>query len=330
MRYSRSDHFDGKRFHNLEIKKGPGLLEVLKWKISGKMKKWPKKVENQIEPQLPLLIENDQVFVTHINHSTMLVQVHGLNIITDPVFSQRVSPFSWAGPKRARDPGIQLHNLPKIDAVLLSHSHYDHLDLASIRQIDKRDQPIHVVPLGVGSILQRAGIKRTVELDWWEEHRFNDDHVFVLTPAHHWSQRHFFDYCKTLWGGFVIRSKNLKVFFAGDSGYSSHFQKIFNRFGKMDVSILPIGAYEPRWFMKEHHMDPHEAVVVHKELGSDLSIGMHFGTFQLTDEAIDDPVVHLKESLVLHQLPQDVFIAPENGQTISFSRRPLLLQEEVY
>lgn len=317
-----------KIFQNLQANKRPSFFDLLKWKCTGEVKKWPKRLVNQAVPRLPDEIAENEVYLTYINHATLLIQTKGLNLLTDPVFSQRVGPFSWLGLKRRRNPGLSLLNLPKIDVVFLSHNHYDHMDLRSLAAIEKRDGPLHLVPLENGKFLKKC--KRVIELDWWQEYRWSDNQTFIMTPAHHWSKRTFWDDCKALWGGFCLRSHDLQLYFAGDTGYSHHFQLIRQKLGNMDISCIPIGAYEPRWIMKEFHIDPKEAVLAHQELGSDFSVGIHFGTFQLTDEAIDDPVIELKKQLQLNQISENAFIAPENGQTIVYSKTPAPLKETPY
>jgi L-ascorbate metabolism protein UlaG (beta-lactamase superfamily) len=306
---------DNGRFQNLDTISPKGLFDVLKWKIKAKPTPWPKHVENTLKPDLPSKIASNEVFATFINHSTVLLQLEHLNILTDPIFSAVAGPNSLLGPRRVRAPGLAFEELPKIDVVLLSHNHYDHLDVPSIQDLWKRDHPLFIVPLGNGKLVRSLGIHKVVELDWWQEHRLSAKQSFILTPAKHWSRRGLLDYCKALWGGFVIKSPELQIFFAGDTAYSSHFKMIQERYGAMDLSLLPIGAYEPRWFMKEFHMNPEEAVQAHVDLESKLSMAIHFGTFRLTDEGINDPVKHLQESLTARNLSN--FIAPDHGQTIS-------------
>ncbi len=302
-----------RRFYNLDIITPKGFLDVLKWKIKATPTPWPKRVENTLKPALPSKIASNAAYATFINHSTVLLQLESLNIITDPIFSDVAGPM--LGPRRVRAPGIAFQELPKIDVVLLSHNHYDHLDIPSIRDLWKRDHPVFIVPLKNGKLLRSLGIDQIVELDWWQEHRLTAKQSFILTPAKHWSRRGLLDYCKTLWGGFVIKTPELQIFFAGDTAYSSHFKMIQERYGAMDLSLLPIGAYEPRWFMKEFHMNPEEAVQAHLDLESKRSMAIHFGTFRLTDEGINDPVKHLQESLTARNLSN--FIAPDHGQTIT-------------
>jgi L-ascorbate metabolism protein UlaG (beta-lactamase superfamily) len=304
-----------RRFQNLDTLTPKGLFDVFKWKIKATPAPWPNRVENTFIPTLPSQIAANEVYATFINHSTVLLQLDALNILTDPIFSDVAGPM--IGPRRVRAPGIAFEELPKIDVVLLSHNHYDHLDAPSIRDLWKRDHPLFIVPLKNGKLLRSLGIDRIVELDWWQEHRLTTQQSFILTPAKHWSRRGLLDYCKALWGGFVIKSPDLQIFFAGDTAYGSHFKMIQERYGAMNLSLLPIGAYEPRWFMKEFHMNPEEAVQAHVDLESNLSMAIHFGTFRLTDEGINDPVKHLQESLAARNLSN--FIAPDHGQTISVS-----------
>ena len=313
-------HLHNGRYTNLDsIDSTPkGLLSVLKWKATSRVKPWPKQVQNTVKPQLPSFIASDEVYATFVNHATMLLQLEKFNILTDPIFSKVAGPYSLFGPKRVRPPGIPYEDLPKIDVVLISHNHYDHLDIPTIQALWRTDHPLFVVPLGNGELIRSLGIHKVVELDWGQEHPLSADLSIFLTPARHWSRRGLFDTCKALWGGFLLRSPHLQIFFAGDTGYSNHFQKIKECYGPIDLSLLPIGAYEPRWFMKDVHMNPDDAVKAHLDLASSLSVGIHFGTFCLTDEGINDPVIHLKKSLQDQKLSPEVFIAPEHGQTIQY------------
>jgi len=315
-KFTVSDHCDGERFSNAHgIKLKNSLRNILKWKFQHKKTPWPAFIADHVEPRLPSEVKADQVAVSFVNHATLLIQFSELNILTDPVFSKRVSPLSWIGPKRVREPGIALEKLPEIHVVSISHNHYDHLDLASIKKLNKRFKPIFVVPLGNAELLNSAGVENIVELDWWQSVIIRNCTI-SLTPAQHWSARGLHDRNQTLWGGFVYDFKDLRVFFAGDTGYNSHFKEIFEHFGAMNVSLLPIGAYEPRWFMQDQHMNPEESVQAHLDLHSKTSIGMHFGTFSLTNEGHDVPVQELKESLRRHQLPDQDFQTLRHGETI--------------
>ncbi|MBN9288931.1 MAG: hypothetical protein BGO43_07675 [Gammaproteobacteria bacterium 39-13] len=314
--------FDGKRFYNLWHHQIPskGRAALLKWKLTQKKNFWPKHIANTEIPQLPDNIETDELYITFINHSTELIQVQGLNVLTDPLFSKRTSPVSWLGPKRVRAPGMILKNLPPIDVVIISHNHYDHMDLPSLRALKHKDDPLFIVPLQNAYILNKVGITKIIELDWWQEHVINESNTIMAVPMQHWSQRTFSDINKSLWSGFSLTLGEIKILFAGDTGYGQHFKLIRDKIGKMDVSLLPIGAYEPRWFMKGSHLNPEEAVKAHIDLESTLSIGMHFGTFQLSDEGYDDPVIHLQEALKKHQICEEYFLAPTNGRTTYYKK----------
>lgn len=316
-----SDHFDGEKFYNIDkVNTNKSFFDLIKWMTSQKSVDWPKWVNDNATPNLasePL--PKNEVRITSINHATHLIQIRDLNILTDPVFSKRVSPFSWIGPKRHRAPGLTIEELPRIDFILISHNHYDHTDIKALSKLIKKDDPIFLVPLGNSELIEDLGSTHIIELDWWQSYDLprNLGEIF-LTPAQHWSNRGIFDRNKALWGGFVIQVDNLKTYFAGDTGYGRHFKLIKEKFGSMDVSIIPIGAYEPRWFMKEQHVNPEEAVQAHIDLNSKQSIGTHFGTFQLTDEGINDPVIKLAEALKSKSLDSRRFLAPKNGETIIF------------
>ena len=322
MHYAKTNHFDGNLFYNLDPKEkgGKNIFQVIKWRLTTNA--WPAQVEdlNPPKPELFLKIKNNECVITWVNHSTELIQFAGLTVLTDPIFSERASPFSWLGPKRVRKPGVTLQQLPKIDVVIISHNHYDHTDLPSIKKLWAAHRPLFIVPLGNAELLKSQGVDKIVELDWWQSYQYDPDHSITLTPAQHWSARGIFDHCKALWGGYLLESHNVKVFFAGDTGYNTHFKTIRERYGKMDVSLLPIGSYEPRWFMGPNHLNPQEAVQAHLDLGSQMSMGMHFGTFQLSTEGIDDPVLMLHQSLVAQHLSEKTFIAPKNGQTIIYTK----------
>lgn len=324
MAYQKSDHFDGERFFNPGMSGNKGMLQVLKWKMTSTVTPWPGSLENTAKPEVAGQLKDGEISTTFINHATHLIQLKGINLITDPAFSERVSPFTWIGPKRVRRPGIELKDLPKIDVVLISHNHYDHMDEASIRELSKKFDPTFIVPLGNGVLIKGMGAKKIVELDWWQSVELPEKNSLTLVPAQHWSRRSMFDTNKALWGGFVVRAADKRqIYFAGDTGYGNLFKEIKNKFGAMDFAILPIGAYEPRWFMKEQHMNPEEAVQAHLDLESKFSLGTHFGTFQLTDEGIDEPKKALAEALTKMQVESSRFIAPEVGETHFMPAQPV-------
>ena len=247
-------------------------------------------MENPPQPAPPDAV--DDLRVTYIGHATALIQVAGLNLLTDPFFSWRASPVQWAGPKRVRAPGLALEDLPRIDAVLVSHNHYDHMDLPSLRRLFDRHRPRIVTPLGNGAIVARTRRPLDVtEGDWGDRVALGDGVAATFAPALHWSKRGLHDRNMALWSAFVIETPAGTVYFAGDTGYGSgaHFRDIRREFGPVRLALLPIGAYEPRWFMHPQHMNPEEAVKAHLDLAAGLSIGVHHATVQLTDEAIDEP-----------------------------------------
>jgi L-ascorbate metabolism protein UlaG (beta-lactamase superfamily) len=279
-----SDHFDGRRFHNHQAGwQTEGSF--LKWMATRERGAWREWVEEAPGASPERRVDGGRVRVTWINHSTMLVQMDGLNILTDPIWSERCSPVSFAGPKRHRAPGLRFEDLPPIDVVLVSHNHYDHMDLATLRRLRA---PI-LVPLGNTALLARHGIGGSRDLDWWESAPVSARVTVTAVPAQHFSARAMSDRNASLWCGFVISGPSGQVYFAGDTGWGSHFEEIGRRFGAIRVAMLPIGAYEPRWFMKPAHISPAEAVEAHVLLRARTSIAMHWGTFRLSDEGEMDP-----------------------------------------
>ncbi len=291
-----SDHFDGKHFHNLSKAKGRTLIDVLKWAVTKDETPWEDRSsdESLIGPPPEAGIDDGTLGITFVNHATFLIQADGLNILTDPVWSKRASPFQWIGPRRMRPPGIRFEDLPDIDLVLISHNHYDHLDIHTVRRLHQKHDPLFVVPLGVGNWLNGQGIHRTAELDWWEEETIGEGGVTAV-PAQHFSGRGLSDRDRTLWCGYVLELPSGTTYFAGDTGYDDFFRDIGNSFS-IDLGLIPIGAYKPRWFMTPIHVDPHEAVQAHRDIGASTSIGMHFGTFPLADEGCNEPLRELKKA----------------------------------
>ena len=316
-----SDHFDGRRFFNPGIDTDRGLGDLWRWRRSRRPAAWPSHLPHVPRPPPPVNASPGEVLLTYIGQATVLIQVAGCNILTDPIFSDRASPLKFAGPRRVRDPGLDLEQLPPIDIVLLSHNHYDHMDLPSLRSLQRRWAPRVVTGLGNGAYLERRRLPGAIELDWWESCRPRTGVEVSYVPAQHWSARTFGDRRRMLWGGHVVRTATATLFFAGDTGFGPHFAEIGRRFAP-DVALLPIGAYEPRWFMSAQHMNPDEAVTAHRILGAGLSLGIHWGTFQLTDEAIDAPLVALEAAKAAQDVPGNSFVAPEFGETIRWSALP--------
>lgn len=310
----KSDHFDGKRFHNIKSE-NRSFIEFIQWLVTRQPKPWPNERALKQEASPPLRVLSDVWQVTYVNHSTMLLQIGGLNILTDPIWSERCSPFKTHGPKRVHPPGVPFDNLPPIDIVLVSHNHYDHMDLQTLQKLLLRDQPLLITGLGNASTLSQMGWKKVTELDWWKSTDLRSDTTVTFVPAQHFSSRAFYDRNVALWGGFVIKQGGELIYFAGDTGYGEVFKQIKSRLGKPQLSFLPIGGYAPRWFMKPVHMSPEEAVQAHCDLESKLSVAMHFGTFPLSDEGIDDPPEALQEALQKQNIQDGRFIILEPGET---------------
>jgi len=327
-----SHHRDGS-FRNTDGEFTPrSLAELLRWRWDASRRGLPPRPAEPIPTQAPdvgFIHANAGAAqvpaVTWIGHATVLAQFGGISLLTDPIFSERASPLSFAGPKREQPPGVALHALPAIDVVLVSHNHYDHLDLPSCRALAAQPGggPLFVVPLGLKAWFEARGIARVVELDWWQGHAVHGLEI-VLVPARHWSARGLTDRMKTLWGGFAVFAPDCQLFFAGDTAYSRDFADIRERFaerqqpgqgGGFDLALIPIGAYEPRWFMRNQHVNVEEALKIHADLGAKRSLGVHWGTFELTDEALDEPPRQLARQRAAQGLGEDEFFALAIGET---------------
>jgi L-ascorbate metabolism protein UlaG (beta-lactamase superfamily) len=311
-----SDHFDGRRFFNPNGANGQPFWAVPRMLFS-RWARWPSEVS--VEPRRPPNPGLDEVIVTFVGHATFLIQAAATNVVIDPVYSSRASPVSFAGPRRVRAPGVRFEDLPTISLVLLSHNHYDHCDLRILQLIERCFHPPVVTPLGNGRLLRSSGIVRVQEIDWWET-TSGVPLPITLTPAQHFSARGMFDRNSALWGGFLIEAGGHRILHAGDSGYGPHFREIAERLGPIDLALLPIGAYEPRWFMKDIHMNPAEAVQAHLDLAARQSIAMHFGTFQLTPEGIEEPARELAKALQERGVPAERFRAVEVGESLRLGR----------
>ena len=313
-----SDHCDGVRFFNPHGPSARSFWDLPKWwrqRLGGSATAWPRSVPAPAAVCLPSSVAPGEVAATLIGHATCLLQFSGLTVLTDPVFGTRAGPFGLLGPKRVQPPALRLGELPRVDVVLLSHNHYDHLDLAALRWLARHRQPLIVVPLGLKAWLEARGVTHVVELDWWQSHFLGTGEEIICTPAQHWSSRWPWDRCLTLWGGFGLRTQRGFVWFAGDTGWGSHFAEVQARLGAPDLALLPIGAYEPRWFMEPVHMNPAEAVRAHLALGAKHSLAIHHGTFCLTDESRDAPVRDLAAARTEQGVTDDAFVAPAAGET---------------
>lgn len=312
-----TDHFDGTRFFNPgQPNTDRSLVEVLRWKRGSTPAVWPRSVPvrpARPEPRVAGLR------VTMVGHATLLIQAAGRNFLTDPVWSDRASPLRFAGPKRVTAPGIAFEDLPPIDAVLLSHNHYDHLDVATLRRLQATHRPLLVAPLGNDAIVTAAvpGM-RVVAGDWGDRIDLGPGVHAHLVPALHWSARGARDRRMALWAGYMLRTPAGSVWFAGDTGYGDGaiFPAIRAAYGAPDIALIPIGAYEPRWFMAAQHVNPEEAVRIFEQVGATRALGIHWGSFQLTDEARDAPVTALAEALAARDIAPDRFVAAEPGQIL--------------
>jgi L-ascorbate metabolism protein UlaG (beta-lactamase superfamily) len=307
-----SDHFDGRRFFNPNGANGQPFWAVPRMLFTP-WTRWPSEVS--VEPRRPPNPGPDEVVVTFVGHATFLIQAAATNVLIDPVYSRRASPVRFAGPRRVRAPGVRFEELPTISLVLLSHNHYDHCDLRILQLLERCFHPTVVTPLGNGRLLRSAGIARVEEIDWWDTTSVAPIPI-MLTPAQHFSARSMFDRNSALWGGFLIEAGGHRILHAGDSGYGPHFREIATRLGPIGLALLPIGAYEPRWFMKDIHMNPAEAVQAHLDLEARQSIAMHFGTFQLTPEGIEEPVRELAKALRERGVAPERFGAVEVGESL--------------
>ncbi len=322
-RFPPSDHCDGRRFFNPDGQADHGLGDLLRWQLSRRPQPWSRVAAVAAPAPAPAAGVDDGMTVTYLGQASFLIQCPGLNLLTDPIFSRRASPLSWLGPERVRPPALTLDQLPPIQAVLLSHNHYDHMDLLSLRQLRRRWAPVIVTGLGNGAALAARGIPDAIELDWWQSWALGGGATVHFVPARHWSKRGLFDRRATLWGGHVLETAAGRLFFAGDTGYGGHFAAIRQRLGPPDLALLPIGAYAPRWFMAAQHMDPEDAVRAHLDLGAGLSVAMHFATFPLTDEGIDEPARRLEEERRRFGVAAEGFRVPAFGQPVSWRRAPV-------
>jgi L-ascorbate metabolism protein UlaG (beta-lactamase superfamily) len=302
-------HFDGKRFYNPDAPQARGWLDALRWKLTSRPEPSPPFFSGTEQSTPAPRIEGTRLRVTFVNHSTVLLQQNGSNILTDPIWSERASPFRSIGPRRRRMPGVRREDLPPIDIVLITHNHYDHLDIETLRWLRSARNSIFVVPIGVRRLLRSEKIEPVHEMDWGDAQTFGTTTIYSV-PAFHFSARGVFDRNKTLWCGYVIESQGRTVYFAGDTAFGDHFSQIQVRFGSPRLAFLPIGAYEPRWFMSPVHMAPEEAIRAHEILGATTSIAIHHGTFQLGDDAVDTA----KRVLIASPKP-DSFLILENGES---------------
>ncbi len=313
-----SDHFDGTLFFNPDGQMPGRFTDLLKWQLSGQRSKWPAANPSPFEPTEPApRVDGGGLRLTMVGHSTLLIQTAGLNILTDPVWSPRVSPLSFAGPRRVNPPGIAFSQLPPIDLVLVSHNHYDHLDLATLKRLKAKHDPQVLTPLGNDAIINAAvPSMRLTAHDWGERIEIAKDIAIHVEPVHHWSARGARDRRMALWAGFVVETPDGNIYFAGDTGFhgGANYRLMAEKHGGFRLAILPIGAYEPRWFMAPQHQNPEEAVQGMQLANAAHAAGCHWGTFRLTDEPIDEPAQRLAEALEAQGVPQERFRALRPGE----------------
>jgi L-ascorbate metabolism protein UlaG (beta-lactamase superfamily) len=323
-----SDHFNGERFFDPHGAPPRGRRELNRWLVNrywrGTRAKWPAWVPSPYSDRPPPRVEGAAWRVSYVGHASFLVQTAGLNILLDPVWSMRASPFRHVGPKRVNDPGIAFADLPPIDVVLVSHAHYDHLDTATLSRLAAAHHPQVITPLGNDAIMRAHDTAIAAEAyDWHDRVEIGRDAAVTLVPTRHWSARNLSDRKMSLWASFVIEVPAGRIYFVGDSSYGEggHFRDARQRYGPFQLALLPIGAYEPRWFMADQHMNPAEAVQAFIDCGAKRALGHHYGTFQLTDEAIDAPLVALAEALQTTNIPAERFAALRPGQYLEIANR---------
>ncbi len=312
----RTDHFDGEAFFNprLTPDDSRGFFSLVKWLFTRERGEWPDHLDVQPGPKPPERVGRGRLRVTFINHATVLIQMDGLNVLTDPVWSESVGPAGLPGVERVRPPGVRFEDLPPIDLILISHNHYDHCDLSTLHRLAERFHAKIAAGLGTANFLRANGIDHARDFDWWSAASVAPGVRLTAVPMQHFSGRGLFDRNTMLWTGFVLSGPSGRVLFAGDTGYGPHFAAIGRRLGPLRLALLPIGAYRPRWFMHPIHMDPAQAVKAHRELHARTSIAIHFGTFAQADDGFTEPVQELSKAVVEAGLRDGEFLVLPEGR----------------
>lgn len=313
----RSDHFDGRQFFNPGGRPPAGFADLMRWQLGGGRARWQAEHPSPFPPARPAArVGGDRLVVTMVGHATLLIQVAGLNILTDPVWSARASPFSFAGPARVVPPGIGFDDLPPIDLVLVSHNHYDHLDIATLARLHAVHDPLVITPLGNDAIIAGGAPAMRIAVHDWGQSVATDAAIVHVVPTHHWSARGMADRRMALWAAFVIETTAGMIYVVGDTGFHDgiNYREAAARFGGFRLAILPIGAYEPRWFMEPQHQNPDEAVRGMVMANAAHAIGHHWATFQLTNEPWDEPRAHLATALAVHGVAPERFRAMLAGE----------------
>jgi L-ascorbate metabolism protein UlaG (beta-lactamase superfamily) len=316
-----SDHFDGERFFDPHGAPPGSRRNLLRWfvhrRVNGTRSKWPAWAPSPYADHPPPRVDGANWRISYVGHASWLIQTAGLNMLLDPVWSKRASPFRSVGPKRVNDPGIAFADLPSIDVVLVSHAHYDHLDLATLSRLAAHHRPRVITPLGNDAIMRGRQASIAAEAyDWGDRVELGGRVAVTFIPARHWSARNLSDRNMSLWASFVLETPGGRIYWVADSGYGDgrYFRAARERHGPLRLAMLPIGAYEPRWFMRDHHMNPTESVAAFIDCAAELALAHHYGTFQLTDEPIDAPLAALGEALWSAGISSDRFRALRPGQ----------------
>ena len=312
-----SDHFDGMHFFDPDGAPPKQLTDLLRWHATRSQAKWPERNPSLYRDTPPARVNGAALRVSFVGHASWLIQTAGLNILIDPVWSDRASPFTFVGPRRANAPGVAFEDLPKIDVVLVTHGHYDHLDVATLSRLANSFAPKVITPLGNDTAMHAAdpAIRATAH-DWGDSVPLGNNVTATLVSTRHWTARGLFDRNRALWASFILDTPAGKIYAVGDSGYGTgiHFRRVREAHGPLKLALLPIGAYEPRWFMRDQHMNPEDAVKALNDCGAEHALAHHFGTFQLTDEPIDAPLKDLEIALDAAGVPRERFRALQPGQ----------------